>query len=294
MCVTTYALKVDSSGRVWQAGAMRILVCVKHVPDLASQRGFLPNGRVNRDPHESVINEVDENAVEAAVQLRAAHPEADFEIVALTMGPEGATEALRRALQLGADRAVHLSDDAIAGSDYGGTARALAALISHQLQDLPAGESALVIMGMAALDGLGSVIPAMTAAELNWPALTLLDRLEVTDDAVVARRSADGEYIEFTAPLPAVVSVTDVINTPRFPRYKDIMAAREKPIEQLSLADIGVGAEKVGQSGAQVHVTQAEEAPEDSDPIILRDQDGSSVNQLLELLVQRGAWEEDR
>lgn len=261
---------------------MRIVVCVKHVPDLASGRSFLPNGRVNRNPNDSVINEVDENAMEAAVQIRAQREDVE-EIIALTMGPAGAAEALRRALQLGADRAVHLRDDALGGSDYLGTARALGAVITRL-----AGQerSVLVLMGMAALDGLGSVIPTYVAAELHWPALTMADRLDVVGDEVRARRAADGHHTELVAQLPAVVSVTDVLNTPRFPRYADIVAAREKPIAELTLADIALDPELVGVAGARVHVNLAEAAPAAADPLVIEGTD--AAQRLFAELLRRG------
>src|SRR5699024_5388387 len=145
----------------WQAGGMRIVVCVKHVPDISSQRGFDSASRTVRTTEDSTLNEVDENAVEAALQLAEAAEE-DAEVIALTMGPDIAVDAARRALQLGADRGVHVSDDALTGADYGVTARVLAAAVR-------AAESvAVVVTGMTALHAVGRGVRSLVAAGARW------------------------------------------------------------------------------------------------------------------------------
>jgi electron transfer flavoprotein beta subunit len=223
---------------------MRIVVCVKHVPDLQSDRALDAEGRTVRG-EDDVINELDENAVEAAVSLVEEH---GGEVVALTMGPEDAVDALRRALQMGADRAVHLSDEALAGSDVVGTARVLAAAVRTLADEAPVD---LVVTGMAAMDGLTSMLPAALAACLELPQLTLATEVGVTGGTAWVRREI-GEAVErLEAPLPALVSVTDQANEPRYPNFKAIVAAKKKPVTTWALADVGA------RLGADVAVTGA-------------------------------------
>src|SRR5699024_5879445 len=164
---------------------MRIVVCVKHVPDISSQRGFDSASRTVRTTEDSTLNEVDENAVEAALQFAEA-AEQGAEVIALTMAPDIAVDAARRALQLGAGRGVHISDEALAGADYTVTARALAAAVRAE------GSVDVVVTGMTALDGLGSVVPSLLAAELGWPQATVAREAELRDGAVTAPRDVDG------------------------------------------------------------------------------------------------------
>ena len=239
---------------------MRIVVAVKYVPDIHADRGF-EDGRVVRRADEGTLNELDENAVEAALRLKEALPEAEretSEVVVLTVAGPDAAGAVRRSFQLGADRGVRVSDDAIAGSDYFGTARVLAAAVRR----LAAGAAVDVdVTGMAALAGLGSLVPARLSAELGLPQLTLAGKLEVEGEpgARTARvtRELDGVEEVLEAPLPAVVSVTDHANDPRMPNFKLIMAARTRPVEAWSLADLGVDAALVGDAGARPRVLGA-------------------------------------
>src|SRR5699024_1058596 len=164
---------------------MRIVVCVKHVPDISSQRGFDSASRTVRTTEDSTLNEVDENAVEAALQLAEAAEE-DAEVIALTMGPDIAVDAARRALQLGADRGVHVSDEALAGADYGVTARVLAAAVRAE------GSVDVVLTGMTALDGLGSGVSSLLAAELGWPQTTMAREVQLAGREVTGTRDVDG------------------------------------------------------------------------------------------------------
>ncbi|QDB80032.1 electron transfer flavoprotein subunit beta/FixA family protein [Georgenia sp. 311] len=209
---------------------MRIVVCVKHVPDVQSERALDDDGRTVRGL-DDVLNELDENAVEAAVSLVEAH---GGEVVALTMGPDDAEDAVRRALQMGADRGVHVSDDALAGADVVTTARVLAAAVRA------VGPVDLVVTGMAALDGLTSMLPTALAAELGLPQLTLATELSVTGGGVRVRRDIGDAVEVLESPLPALVSVTDQANEPRYPAFKAIRAARKKPVDTWSLADLGL------------------------------------------------------
>lgn len=240
---------------------MRIVVPVKHVPDIHSDRGLTPEGRVRRGADDGTLNELDENAVEAALQIVEALDEAEratSEVVALTVGPVEADAALRKAFQIGVDTAVRLGDDALAGSDVLGTATAIAAAVRTLDAQTPVD---LVITGMAALDGLGSVVTSLVAAELGLPQLTLASRLTVEHGQVEIERDLDGVTEVLTAPTPAVVSVTDHVNTPRYPNFKLIMAARTKEITVLGLADVGLAPEAVGEQAARARVLTSAPRP---------------------------------
>ena len=226
---------------------MRIVVCVKHVPDVQSDRALDEDGRVVRGL-DDVLNELDENAVEAAVSLAEEH---GGEVIAATMGPEDAEDAVRRALQMGADRGVHVVDDALAGSDVVATARVLAAAV----QALPEPVD-LVVTGMASLDGLTSMLPAALAGLLDLPQLTLASEVTVTDGQVRIRREIGAAVEVLEAPLPALVSVTDQANEPRYPAFKAIRAARKKPVDTWRLTDLGIPAPEAGTA-----VLSAEERP---------------------------------
>lgn len=211
---------------------MRIIVCVKHVPDMQSERRF-EDGRLVRG-EDDVLNELDENAVEAAVQLVEEH---GGEVVALTMGPEDAEDALMRALQMGADRGVLVSDERLAGADAGLTALVLAGAIERLSAEEPVD---LVVTGMASLDSMTSMLPAALATRLAHPLLGLAHGIEVDTDArrATIERNADGYDDVLAAPLPAVVSVTDQINEPRYPAFAAMKAARTKPMDSWDLDEI--------------------------------------------------------
>lgn len=258
---------------------MRIVVCVKHVPDLDSERSLGSDGRTVRSTEDGTLNEVDENAVETALQVKEAAQAAgdpDAEVIALTMGPEPAVDAVRRALQMGADSGVHVCDDALAGADYAVTARSLAAAV--RAQD-PVG---VLVTGMAALDGLGAVLPSLLAAELGWPQLTVAREVELTDGALVAIRDVDDATETWRATPPAVVSVTDVANSPRLARMKQILAAREKPVHTVTAADLGLTEADLT---ARSTVRSATRRP-DPEPEIVTD-DGTGGQQLADFLIAR-------
>ena len=222
---------------------MRIVVCIKHVPDVQSERR-LEDGRLVRG-EEDVLNELDENAVEAAVCLAE---EADGEVVALTMGPEVSEDGVRRALQMGADFGVVVADDALAGADVVTTVRVLAAAIER------IGEVDLVVTGMASLDAMTSMLPGALAAALRLPALTLANQLEVEAGAVTVPRTVGAVREVVSAPLPALVSVTDQANEPRYPNFAAMRAARRKPVDTWDLGDLGL--EEPGQGDVAVVATR--------------------------------------
>jgi electron transfer flavoprotein beta subunit len=249
---------------------VRIVVLVKYVPDIQSERALGPDGRVVRDGGDGTINELDENAVEAALTLVEQH---GGEVVALTVGPTDAVDAVRRALQLGADAGVHVLDDAIAGSDVFGTVVVLAAAVRRLGEQAPVD---LVLTGMAGLDGLTSLVPAALAAELGLPQLTLASELTVAPSAtggtVRVRRELDHVSEVLEASVPALVSVTDQANEPRYPNFKGIMAARKKSVEVLTLVDLGIDLADVGDAGARTEVLDAAPRPARENRVLLTDE----------------------
>lgn len=258
---------------------MRIVVCVKHVPDLMADRHLDDQGRVARDGGDGTLNELDENAVEAALVLAEGH---GAEVVALTMGPDDAVDAVRRALQMGADRAVHVCDDALVGTDVFGTAQVLAAAVRHLAAEAPVD---LVVTGMASLDALTSMLPAALAAELGWPQLTLAGAVEIDGGTVQVRRDLDHATEVLRAPLPALVSVTDQANEPRYPAFAGIMAARKKPVDTLTLADLEIDPTRVGAAAARTEVLSATERPARQNRVLITD-DGDAGLRLAAYLVE--------
>jgi len=235
---------------------MNIVVLVKQVPDTYSERKLRDDGVLDRDATDAVLDEINERAVEAALQLKEANDGAgDSVVTVLTMGPDRATDAIRKALSMGADKAVHLSDDALAGSDAVSTAKVLAKAIGT-VEGVD-----LVLAGNEASDGRGAAVPAMVADVLGWPAMTHVRELTVEGGAVTGRRETDDGVTVLTAELPVVVSVSEKINEPRYPSFKGIMAAKKKPVATLSLADVGVDAGEVGLANALTTVTSASPKP---------------------------------
>ncbi|NNU26009.1 electron transfer flavoprotein subunit beta/FixA family protein [Isoptericola sediminis] len=263
---------------------MRIAVPVKYVPDINAERKFV-DCRVDRDPGVGTLNELDENALEAALRLVESLDEAEqasSEIVAVTVAPPEGDMALRKAFQMGVDRGVRVSDDALAGSDYFGTATALAAAVRRLETEAPVD---LVITGMAALDGLGSVVPALLAAELDRPAVTFAKKIALLDGSVEVTRETDEAAESLLAPLPAVLSVADTANRPRFPNFKLIMAARSKEIEAWSAADLGLDPGQVGTAGARTETTHAAPRPEKPAVELVQDK-GEGGKALAEYLIR--------
>jgi electron transfer flavoprotein beta subunit len=231
---------------------MNIVVLCKQVPDTYSERRLREDGALDRDASDAVLDEINERAVEEALQLKESHGGA---VTVVSMGPDRATEAIRKALSMGADAAVHLSDEALAGSDAVGTARALAGAIGT-VADVD-----LVLAGNEASDGRSAAVPAMVAEVLGLPALTHAREVTVEGGTVTVRRETDDGVVTLTAELPAVVSVGEKINEPRYPSFKGIMAAKKKKVTTLSLADAGVDAAQVGAAGALSSVVAATPKP---------------------------------
>ena len=231
---------------------MNIVVLCKQVPDTYSERRLRGDGALDRDASDAVLDEINERAVEEALQLKEAHGGA---VTVVSMGPDRATEAIRKALSMGADAAVHLTDEALAGSDAVGTARALAGAIGT------VGEVDLVLAGNEASDGRSAAVPAMVAEVLGLPALTHARKVTVEGGTLTVRRETDDGVVVLSAELPAVVSVGEKINEPRYPSFKGIMAAKKKKVTTLSLADAGLDASQVGAAGALTSVVAATPKP---------------------------------
>ena len=231
---------------------MNIVVLCKQVPDTYSERRLREDGALDRDASDAVLDEINERAVEEALLLKEAHGGA---VTVVSMGPDRATEAIRKALSMGADAAVHLSDEALAGSDAVGTARALAGAIGT-VADVD-----LVLAGNEASDGRSAAVPAMVAEVLGLPALTHAREVTVEGGTLTVRRETDDGVVTLTAALPAVVSVGEKINEPRYPSFKGIMAAKKKKVTTLSLADAGVDAAQVGAAGALSSVVETTPKP---------------------------------
>lgn len=231
---------------------MNIVVLVKQVPDTETERKLDPaDSTVDRAASDGVINELDEYAIEEALRLKEKH---GGEVTILTVGPEQATDSIRKALSMGADKAVHVCDDALAGSDALQTAYAIA-------QTLGTLEYDLVILGSESTDARTGVVGAALAEYLGLPQLTHMRTLEVGDGVAKGERETDEGVFEVEATLPCVVSVGEKINEPRFPSFKGIMAAKKKPVEVLTLSDTNVETGQVGKDNASSTVTSSTPKP---------------------------------
>jgi electron transfer flavoprotein beta subunit len=245
---------------------MNIVVCMKQVPDTWSERTLKPtDSTLDRGAADAVINELDEYAIEEGLRLAEAH---GGEVTILSMGPEKASESIRKALSMGADKAVHLMDDALAGSDALGTSAAIAAVLGRIGFDV-------VILGSESTDARMGVMAAMLAERLGVPQLSFASKVDIDGTAISINRQADYGYDRVEASLPAVVSVVEKINEPRYPSFKGIMAAKKKPVETLSLADIGIDAGQVGLASAATEVVSfAKRPPRLAGTIVKDDGDG--------------------
>ena len=266
---------------------MNIVVCVKYVPDATADRKFEDDVTVDRAGVDGLLSELDEYAVEQALQFREKRVGEEITVTALTVGPEKAVDAVRKSLQMGADKAVHVLDDAIAGSDYIATSLVLAKAIEKIKADPERGGVDLVICGMASTDASGSVIPAMLAERLGMPQVTLASVIESQGDQVRIKRDNEGSTEVIGATLPIVLSVTDQSGEARYPSFKGIMAAKKKPLDVFSLSDLGVEAGEVGLSVAWSQVEDTTERPPRTAGEIVTDEDGSGAGALVEVLASK-------
>jgi electron transfer flavoprotein beta subunit len=255
-----------------------IVVLIKQVPDTWSERKLTDGDfTLDREAADAVLDEINERAVEEALLIKEKEG-GDSTVTVLTAGPERATEAIRKALSMGADKAVHLKDDGMHGSDVIQTAWALArALGTIEGTDL-------VIAGNEATDGVGGAVPAIIAEYLGLPQLTHLRKLTVEGGKVTGERETDDGVFTVEASLPAIVSVNEKINEPRFPSFKGIMAAKKKEVAVLSLAEIGVEADEVGRANAGSTVLSATPKPPKSAGEKIADE-GDGGSKIAEYLV---------
>ena len=258
---------------------MNIVVCVKYVPDATADRKFESDNTVDREGVDGLLSELDEYAVEQALQIKE-NGDGDSEVTVLSVGPADAADAIRKALQMGADKGVHVVDDAIAGSDSIATSLVLAEAIKKIDHDL-------VVCGMASTDGSMGVIPAMLSERLGVPAVTLGSEVSVEGGTVRIRRDGDTATETIEGDLPLVLSVTDQSGEARYPSFKGIMAAKKKPVETWSLSDLGVSADQVGLSSAWSQVESTEARPPRSQGEIVADEDGSGAAKLIEFLASK-------
>jgi electron transfer flavoprotein beta subunit len=254
---------------------MKIAVCVKQVPE-GSRRIDPASKRIDRSG-EGALNPFDANAVEEALRLKDAG--GDSEVVLVSFGPPKAQDALRKALAMGADRAVLVSDDAAAGSDLVATSYALAKALEREAPDV-------VLFGQQAGDSDGAVLWAAVADRLRLPMISQAAELTQGDATLIVKRQTEFGYDVIEAPLPAVVAVSDAINEPRYPSLKGIMGAKSKPQETLTLADIGVESDRAGEQGSRTEVYALNDPPPRGDSRKIED-DGSAAEQIVEFLAEK-------
>ena len=245
---------------------MNIVVLVKQVPDTWSERTLKPgDSTLDRQSADAVINELDEYAIEEGLRLAEAH---GGEVTILSMGPERAAESIRKALSMGADKAIHLVDDGLAGSDAVQTSAAMAKVLSRTEFDL-------VILGSESTDARMGVLAAMLAEQLGLPQLSYASKVEIDGTSVHINRLTEYGYDKVEATLPAVLSVVEKINEPRYPSFKGIMAAKKKPVETLSLADVSIAPGQVGLATAATEVASfAKRPPKQAGTIVPDEGDG--------------------
>ena len=254
---------------------MKIAVCVKQVPDATVHKRLDPGtNRLDRSG-EGALNATDVNAVEEALRLKEA---SGGEVVVVSLGPEKAMDSLRKALAMGADRAVLVSDDAAAGSDLVATSRALAKALEREQADL-------ILFGQQSSDSDGAVLWAAVADRLRLPLISQAAELAIADGKATVKRQTEFGYDRIEAPLPAVVAVSDAINEPRYPSLKGIMGAKSKPQEAIGLADVGLSAGDVGEAGSRTEVLALGDPPARGESRKIED-DGSGAQQILDFLVE--------
>ncbi|MGQ0631660.1 MAG: electron transfer flavoprotein subunit beta/FixA family protein [Sporichthyaceae bacterium] len=257
---------------------MNIVVCVKQVPDTWAEKKLDPSTKtLDRVSADNILNEMDEFAIEEALQITTAH---GGTVTVLSMGPESATEAIRKALSMGADAAVHVVDDALKGSCAVATSLALAKAIEK------IGDVDLVIAGSESSDSRTSVVPAMLAERLGLPQVTFVNKVEVDPAAKTLRahRLTDDGYQVVESTLPAVISAVEKMNEPRYPSFKGIMAAKKKPVTTYSIGDLGLDAASVGLAGSWTSIADYANRPPRSAGTVVEDEGNGGI-ELVDFLV---------
>ncbi len=255
---------------------MNIIVCVKQTPDTTAEKRLGADNRLDRTSVENILNPFDEYAIEEALRIKE---KSGADVTVLCMGPTTADSALRKALAMGADSAVLITDPALAGSDSLGTAHVLAAAIKKLPFDL-------ILTGMQSTDARTAQVPAAIAEFLDIPALTLASKLDVDSAAGVARiqRQTDGGYVTLQGTLPALVSVSKGINEPRYPGVKGIMLARKKEIKALSAVDLQLDRSLVGVAGAHTRILSSSTPPPRAKGVIIKDDPATAARKIADYL----------
>jgi electron transfer flavoprotein beta subunit len=262
---------------------MKIVVCAKFVPEAAAQSRIDPETKRLDRSGEGTLNQFDVHAVEEALRLKeVGRPQAgEGEVVILSVGPQRALEAMRKALAMGADRVVLVSDAAAAGSDLVATSRLVAAALERENPDV-------VLFGQQASDSDGAVLWAAVADRLQRPLISQVAELGHEDGVLRGKRQTEYGYDVIEAPLPAVIAVSDAINEPRYPSLKGIMGAKKKPQETVSLEDLGVPAREAGETGSRTEVYGLGDPPSRGDTVKIED-DGSAAEKILQFLLDKKA-----
>jgi electron transfer flavoprotein beta subunit len=253
---------------------VKIAVCVKHVPE-GHSRLDPASKRLDRSG-EGALNHFDANAIEEALRLKG---DSETEVVVVSLGPERAADTLRKALAMGADRAVLVTDEGAAGSDLVATSKLLAKVLEREGADL-------VLFGQQASDADGAVLWAAVAERLQRPVVSQAAELKVEPGSLRVKRQTEHGYDVIEAPLPAVVAVSDAINEPRYPSLKGIMGAKKKPFETLSLGELGVDAGEAGESGSKTEVLALSEPPARGDSRKIEG-DGNAAQAILDFLTEK-------
>jgi electron transfer flavoprotein beta subunit len=260
---------------------LKICCLVKEVPDAAVQKRIDENTKRLDRSGEKNLNPFDTHGIEAAMQIREGGVAEVDEIVAVTMGPSSAVRALHKAVALGADRSVHLADDALEGSDVCATGYALAKVLESESPDL-------VLLGQQSDDGECYTIGAVVADHLKMPSLTQVIKVDVAEGKLTCQRQAEYGYDTVEVDLPAVISVGDAINEPRYPSLKAIMGAKKKPLDTKAIGDVGIETDQVGEGGSKTQVLAINPPPEKAGGEIIEDED---TDETVEKIV---AWLDER
>jgi electron transfer flavoprotein beta subunit len=256
---------------------VKIAVCVKEVPDASAPKRIDPQTfRLDRSVP-GALNEFDTHSLEEG--LRLIEQGGDCEVVAILMGPPKAADSLRKALAIGADRAVHIADDALVGSDLVATTKALAKALERESPDI-------VLFGQQSADADGAVLWASVADRLRLPVISQAASLELSDGKAKVKRQTEYGYDVIEAPLPCVVAVSDAINEPRYPSLKGIMGAKKKPQDSLALSDLGLGPDDVGEAGSRTEVYAVGEPPARGESRRIEDR-GDAAEAILEYLAEK-------
>jgi electron transfer flavoprotein beta subunit len=256
---------------------MKIAVCVKQVPETTVTKRIDPQTKRLDRSGEGALNHFDTQAVEEALRIK--ERDGDGEVVLVSMGPEKALDSLRKALAMGADRAVLVSDEQAAGSDLVATSRALAAALEREGADL-------IFFGQQGGDSDGAVLWAAVADRLRRPVISQVAELEVADGKLKGKRQTEFGYDVIEAPLPAVIAVSDAINEPRYPSLKGIMGAKKKPQETVSAGDLGLDGGSLGEGGSGTSVLALNDPPPRGDALKI-DDDGSAAEKIVDFLTER-------